>query len=175
MTTNQMTVAGALLLAFIGGCMYGKSSGGESEVSSTEETGSDEAATGGGRPVGSDADGGTRSGGGAASRNQRLVGNWRYTETYVSDGYSFVSDQFLTISADGTMEIRNGGAAGGGGGFTWEQTADDQAVTCEWRTQGNIIEVRGDGRDWTPMAEYEISGNTLMTTSQGERQLWERI
>lgn len=177
MSQTQMALVGALLLSFIGGCMYGRSSDGDSQTAAANEDSNDgegsdreQAGNGGGQSSG----GGAQSGGNA-SRDQRLVGNWRYTETYASDGYSFVSDQFMTISGDGTMSIRDGSAAGGGGDFTWDQPASGQAVSCEWRTQGNIIEVRGNGHDWTPMAEYEISGDTLMTTSQGERQIWERI
>ncbi len=182
MTTTQMTVAGAILVGFMGGFLFNRSDDDKSAATSSEQTASGEESmsedteTTRGTGERSTRGGGSRSSqSGDASREPRLVGDWRNTEMFVSDGISIVIDHFMTINADGTMEAHDGGAAGSFGDEPWEPERSDETVRCEWRTKGNVLEIRGEGRDWTPLAEYEVSAESLLTVANGERQLWERI
>jgi hypothetical protein len=174
MSNDNLALFVAVGVAVFGGFSLGRSS----DDKSAEKSGQVESAEGDDT---AEETRGTRSSGSQSSRSEgesrdsRLVGNWRYTETYVSDGISLVFDQFMTIEADGTMSVWDGAAAGGGSDFEYERPASEDVMTCEWRTKGNVIEIRSEGRDWTPLAEYEVNAESLLTVSSGERQLWNRI
>jgi hypothetical protein len=165
------------MIGFMAGFVFNRDSNDEKSASSltSQSAEGDERADSEGASQSRTSRGSESSQSGGTSRDSRIVGEWRYTETMVSEGITIVIDQFMTIEADGTMTVRDGKAVGNYGGEPWEPEPTNQSVTCEWRTNGNVIEIRGEGRDWSPLAEYEVNATTLMTTSQGERQIWERI
>lgn len=180
MTNKQWTIAFALMCGFVCGLLFSGDSD-ERPVAASAEASPEEAASSHGDQTAPRGTGERVSRSEEASRTEdatrdvRLVGNWRYTDTYASDGVSMAFDQFMTIEADGTMTVRDGAAAGGGGDVTWEEPASQQSYTCEWRTNGNTIEVRSEDRDWSPLAEYQVSDTNLLTVTNGDRQIWERI
>lgn len=159
MSTTYWTIAVALIIGFIGGCNYGRTGSEKPATLSSEQAESGDGPTS------------------ETSRDQRLVGDWRYTETHAdaSIGFSMAYDQFMTFHPNGTMEVREGGMAGGNGDFSFGDPASEQSFECEWRTRGNVIEIKAEGRDWTPLAEYEVNETSLLTVTDGSRQLWDRI
>lgn len=130
-------------------------------------------ATGGGQPQGGAA---PRAADGQ-NRDQRVIGHWRHTEVYSSDGFSFVSDTFLWVGPDGTYRMTSGGS----GASTQDASVmnDGGEVLSEgvWRTTGNQIEVQVAGdQTWYPAGSYIVDGTSLMITqADGSRKLYERI
>lgn len=107
------------------------------------------------------------------NRDARLVGNWLYTDSYVSGDFSMTSQYRLIVNADGTYlygdaKLAGGGNAGSvsssGGGYTRGQ----------WKTENGIIFIN-DGSGWQSYCKYYIENNSMMMTFEnGKRQVWKR-
>ena len=105
--------------------------------------------------------------------DQRLVGNWLYSESYTSDGFSFASQWRMIVNADGTYLYGDAKVAGGGGGVTGS-SGGGEMTRSKWKTENGIIYI-DEGYGWQPYAKYYLEGNSLMLTlGDGKRQVWKR-
>jgi len=105
----------------------------------------------------------------------RLIGNWRYTKVYTSNtpsrSFSYVSDRYMTLKADGScIESGQSGAStdrmstGISKGKTYYGT---------WSTQGKNIFLRwknGTPETWS----FIISGNDMLFKYGKTKKLWKR-
>jgi len=106
--------------------------------------------------------------------DQSLVGNWRYTESYVSGEFSFATDWHMQINADGSFLYGEGRTAGGGPNSSVDSgTGNVEKGT--WKTENQVIWVN-DGSGWLAYARYyRENGNLMLTFGNGKRQVWEKI
>jgi len=106
--------------------------------------------------------------------DQRLVGQWRYTDTYVSGEFSFATDYHMSLFADGTMTYREGRTAGGGPDASID-SGDSENTQLQWKAEGQIVYVNG-GQGWEYLAKYAVdNANLLMTYQNGSKKIWERL
>ncbi len=103
-----------------------------------------------------------------------LIGRWRYTNSYVSGEFSFATDYFMKINADGSLLYTDGRTAGGGPNSSID-SGDGDVYTVSWKAENKIIYLN-DGNGWQEYARYYQEGNNLMLTyMNGNKQVWERI
>ncbi len=116
----------------------------------------------------------TKPSGVKGNLDQRLVGNWRYTDTYVSGTFSFATDYFMQFNPDGTMLWTDGRTAGGGPDISMDSgTGDVHSAT--WKIENKIIWLDG-GNGWEHYAKYyEEKGSLLLTFQNGNKQVWEKL
>jgi hypothetical protein len=111
----------------------------------------------------------------AANIDQRLVGRWLNTETYVSGDVSFATDTWFILNADGTYEYGHKKTAGGGmaGSIVGER---GDAETGHWRAEDKQLLLRDPSTgNWTPVARYALDGGTMMLTyGNGNKKIWYR-
>ena len=105
--------------------------------------------------------------------DQRLVGNWLYTESYSSDGFSFASQWRMIVNADGTYLYGDAKVAGGGDGVSGSSGGGGM-TPGKWKTENSIIYI-DEGYGWQPYAKYYVEGYSLMLTfGDGKRQVWKK-
>lgn len=103
-----------------------------------------------------------------------LLGNWRYTESYVSGEFSFATDWHMQINNDGTFVYGEGRTAGGGPNSSID-SGKGREQTVKWKTEDQVIWLN-DGSGWQSFARYyRENGNLMLTFSNGKRQVWEKI
>ncbi|MBK9981530.1 MAG: hypothetical protein IPP15_03740 [Saprospiraceae bacterium] len=108
------------------------------------------------------------------THDQSLLGTWRYTESYVSGDFSFATDWFLWVNADGSFQYSDGRTAGGGSNSSIDSGNGD-VHNAKWKTENKSIFV-DDGNGWQFYAKYYKEDNNLMLTfGNGKRQVWEKI
>ena len=107
-------------------------------------------------------------------KDNRLVGSWRFTDSYVSGQFSFATDYHMEIHADGNFLYGKGRTMGGGPDSSIDsgESGYDQG---SWKAENGIMYVH-DGKEWYYYAKYYQEGNSLMLTYQnGNKQVWERL
>ena len=107
-------------------------------------------------------------------RESRLVGAWRFTQTYVSGTFTAVSETYMTLQADGRCQFGGGRAMAGGA-----DSGSGDVMPCFWKTQGDRIFTRSPepGSEWRDVARFAFSesGDAVMFYyTGGGRRLWER-
>lgn len=106
--------------------------------------------------------------------DQRLVGHWRYTYTYVSGEFSFATDYHMSLHPDGTMIYREGRTAGGGSDVSID-SGENEDTHLQWKTEGSTIYVDG-GNGWEYLAKFAVDNSTmLMTYQNGNKKVWEKL
>lgn len=106
--------------------------------------------------------------------DQRLVGNWRYTNAYVSGQFSFATDYFMQFNPDGTMLWTDGRTAGGGPDISMDSGTGD-VHSALWKIENKVIWLDG-GNGWEYYAKYyEENGSMMLTFNNGNKQVWERL
>lgn len=110
----------------------------------------------------------------------RLVGNWRYSKTYISGTFSSISVRNLSLNADGTCleggklfaGMTHQGSNGENiGSSNTEGTGAD--YVGRWRTEGKTIVMNwndGSSERW----EFIIEANSMLWKDGKTRKLWER-
>ena len=107
--------------------------------------------------------------------DQRLVGRWRNTQTYVSGDFTAATDTWFILNADGTYEY--GHAKTGAGGMSGSMVTDrSDAETGQWRAEDKQLLLRGSSsNEWTNVARYYIDRDTLMLVyGNGNKKVWYR-
>jgi hypothetical protein len=108
------------------------------------------------------------------SHDQRLVGGWRYTDTYVSGEFSAVSEWYLQINPDGTYRYGDGQVAGGDSGGFFESGGGSGASTGQWKTENGVVYIN-EGYGWQPYATYIVDSNSMLFKfDDGSKQLYNR-
>lgn len=116
----------------------------------------------------------SKPGGAAESRDQRLVGNWLYSESYTSGDFSMATQYRLIVKADGTYLYGDGKVAGGGDAGSVSSGDGGGYTQGQWKTESSIIYIN-DGTGWQPYCRYYIEGNSMMMTfDNGRKQIWKR-
>ena len=106
-------------------------------------------------------------------RDQRLVGGWRYTDSYTSGEFSAVSEYYLQIASDGTYRYGDGKVMGGDAGSSFD-SGQGGASTGQWKTENGVVYIN-EGYGWQPYASYIVDSNSMLFKFQdGSRQLWNR-
>lgn len=109
------------------------------------------------------------------TRDDRLPGLWRYTESYVSGEYSFATDYFIQFKSNGILLVTDGRTAGGGPTSSLD-TGDGDTHQGWWKTENKTLYTKEEGGQWTVYAKYYVEGNTMMFTfNNGNKQVWERL
>jgi hypothetical protein len=107
-------------------------------------------------------------------KDQKLVGSWRFTDSYVSGQFSFATDYHMEIHADGNFFYGKGRTMGGGPDSSID-SGESGYEQGSWKTENGIMYVH-DGKEWYYYAKYYQEGNSLMLTYQnGNKQVWERL
>jgi hypothetical protein len=106
--------------------------------------------------------------------DQRLIGNWRRTESYVSGEFSFATDWHLQINSNGTYIYGEGRTVGGGPDSSID-SGDGRSEKGQWKAENQFVWLY-DGERWQRYAKYYQEGNNLMFTfDNGSKQIWEKI
>jgi hypothetical protein len=110
-------------------------------------------------------------------RDPMLVGAWRYSKSYVSGGFSMVTEKYMQVRSDGTYSYGDGKVAGGGNSGSFNSGDGGDVVTGKWRTENGIIYIdEGGYGNWVPYSGYYVEGNRLMLKfSDGSKEIWERL
>lgn len=109
-----------------------------------------------------------------SNHDQNLLGTWRHTESYLSGDFSFATDWFLWINADGSFQYSDGRTAGGGTDASIDSGSGD-IHEAKWKTENKSIFVDW-GEGWQLYAHYYQENNNLMLTySNGKKQVWEKL
>lgn len=114
----------------------------------------------------------------ASELDNRLIGSWEHTETYISGTFSSVSQFFMHLKADGTYMYGNGRVMAGGDNAFGSASADTgNSGDYErgfWKASGGVIYVMEQGgNQWHPYSGYYIEGTTLMLKfNNGSKQIW---
>ena len=104
----------------------------------------------------------------------KLVGNWRYTDSYVSGQFSFATDYFMRFNQDGTMLWTDGRTAGGGPDISMDSGTGD-VHEAHWKIDSKVIWLNG-GNGWEYYATYYAEDQRMMLTfKNGNKQVWERL
>ena len=119
----------------------------------------------------------------AKNIDKSLIGNWRWTDIYLSGGFSSVSDTYLTLYPNGNF-TRTGrmvanntsydseGYIDGMAGFNSGLGADEYGT---WQTNGSVFNLQyANGH--VSSKEYEASHDCfLLKDDYDENQLWKKI
>lgn len=113
--------------------------------------------------------------------DQRLVGAWRYSKTYISGSFSSITVRNLVIKADGTC--LEGGrlmasmehADNGGNATGWSSADSGRGAEHRgrWHTEGKNIILRwsdGSSETW----RVYLEGNSMLWSQGKTRKLWKR-
>ena len=111
--------------------------------------------------------------GGAVQLDQRLIGGWRHTDTYVSGDFGAVSEWYMQLHADGTYRYGDGQMMGGDSNTSFD-SGQGSASTGRWKTEKDVVYIN-EGYGWQPYATYIVdSQSMLFKFSDGSKQLWEK-
>ena len=109
----------------------------------------------------------------AVQLDQRLIGGWRHTDTYVSGDFGAVSEWYMQLFANGTYRYGDGQMMGGDSNTSFD-SGQGSASTGRWKTEGDVVYIN-EGYGWQPYATYIVdSQSMLFKFSDGSKQLWER-
>jgi hypothetical protein len=110
----------------------------------------------------------------SAQLDQRIVGNWLYTDSYSSGEYSFASQYRMIVKGDGTYLYGDGKVAGGGPGVSGTGGGGSEMSPGKWKTENGIIYVN-EGYGWQAYAKYYVESSSMMLTfGDGSKQVWKR-
>lgn len=106
-------------------------------------------------------------------RDQRLIGGWRYTQSYTSGDFSAVSEWYMQLNADGTYRYGDGQVMGGGAGSSFD-SGQGGVETGQWKTENKVIYFN-EGYGWQPYATYIVDSNSMLFKfDSGSKELWDR-
>jgi len=107
----------------------------------------------------------------AENLDQRLVGRWRHTDTYVSGDFSAAMDLWFTLQSDGTYEYFKGAAAAANAETSLVNSAQGNVERGKWRAESKILYTSADGSgQWQPVGRYLVDDGRFMVN----KVVWER-
>lgn len=107
-------------------------------------------------------------------RDPALFGQWVNSDTYISGEFSGTTRTYVQLNPDGTVLYGGGSVTAGVGGVSGGSSGGDVTQGL-WRTENNLLYVRGAHTAWTLIGRYYIEGNrVLITAADGEREVWRR-
>jgi hypothetical protein len=106
-------------------------------------------------------------------RDERIIGGWRYTNSYVSGEFGAVSETYMQIFADGTYRYGDSQGAGGDARTSFG-SGGGGASTGQWKTKDKVVYIN-EGYGWEPYANYIVDPTSMLFKfDDGSKQLWER-
>jgi hypothetical protein len=113
------------------------------------------------------------------SRDQKLIGTWRYTEV-ISSGSgqfysSFSTDYFAKFNADGTVFVWTGKSAGGSQNATIDGNASAQVQRMQWFTTGKILYLVDPTTMEKSPVQYYAEANRIMLSNNKNKKVYQRI
>lgn len=110
--------------------------------------------------------------------DQRFVGTWIHTNTYVSDRFTAASDKHVQFQANGRFTYSKGPIVGGGNSGSFQSRSSGNSTHGKWKTQNKILYYLVDGKgNWEGYGRYSFTddGRTMMIVfDNGDKELWER-
>ncbi|MFT7486042.1 MAG: hypothetical protein ACI9F9_001895 [Candidatus Paceibacteria bacterium] len=112
----------------------------------------------------------------AGGQDAACVGSWISSSVYVSDGFSFASDSYLLLQADGVCTAGQS-TGGGGGGVLYRSGGVEYTSRGTWATKDGTMDMRWESGN-KPSHAYQIldvweSQDTLLWTTP-DRVKWKR-
>lgn len=104
----------------------------------------------------------------------RLVGTWRYSQSYTSGDFSMVTSYNFVLLPDGHFSYGSGGVQGGGDAGS---LGSQGGITNQgrWRTENDVL-LLNEGAGWQPYARFVVDAQQMMLIfGDDSRQLWQRI
>jgi hypothetical protein len=108
--------------------------------------------------------------------DSRLVSLWRYSTSYVSGEFTAVSEEFMSLDADGSCWL-GAGRAMAGDAATSGDSGRGARTPCEWRSADQVLYLRDPGGEWLSVGRYAVDdgeGVMLQYLPNGDRRLWYR-
>jgi len=106
-----------------------------------------------------------------ASVDQRLVGRWRHTDTYVSGDFSAAIDLWFVLNPDGTYEYFKGAVAAGGSHSSLVSGGRGDVLKGKWRTESKVLFTCPEGEGGFQQAgKYFVDEGRFMVN----KVVWER-
>jgi hypothetical protein len=111
----------------------------------------------------------------AANIDEALVGSWRFTDSYVSSGFSVATDYFMRFDGDGTVYVTDGRSAGGDANASFDSGSGD-VHQGTWKVENKVLYMNDGTSGWQPYATYYAEEYRMMLTyNNGKKQVWERL
>jgi len=113
------------------------------------------------------------------SRNQILIGTWRYTEV-ISSGSgqfysSFATDYFVKFNQNGSAQIWTGKSAGGTNGVTIDSAKPGTVQQAEWYTEGKLLYFVDPNTKSKSAISYYAEPNRMMLTKGNSKKVYQKI
>lgn len=113
------------------------------------------------------------------SRNQLLIGTWRYTEV-ISSGSgqfysSFATDYFVKFNQNGSAQIWTGKSAGGTNGVTIDSAKPGTVQNAEWYTEGKLLYFVDPGTKSKSSIIYYAEPSRMMLTKGNSKKVYQKI
>jgi hypothetical protein len=109
-------------------------------------------------------------------RDARLLGRWRYSQSYTSGQFTAVSEEFIEFGADGHCAY-GGGRVMAGDANTSGDSGRGSLSPCEWQAGQKQLQLREPGGAWRSAGRYDLDaerGVLLQYLPDGSRRLWYR-
>lgn len=112
---------------------------------------------------------------GRAEAPSPLVGVWSTQVIASTPGGSVTTQLFMELRSDGLLVDLGSRSIGGTGDVTADTGLSGGGESALWRTEGDILQASVDGRQWAPLARFELAGDRmLLDYYDGDRALWHR-
>jgi len=113
------------------------------------------------------------------SRNQLLIGTWRYTEV-ISSGSgqfysSFSTDYFVKFNQNGSAQIWTGKSAGGTNGITIDSAKPGTVQNAEWYTEGKLLYFVDPSTKSKSSIIYYAEPSRMMLTKGNSKKVYQKI
>lgn len=123
-------------------------------------------------------EGAAKSGSATGKLDQRFIGSWVNTNSYVSGDFSAASEQYVQFHPNGTFVHSSGRVVGGGNNGSFDSGASANTTRGRWQAQDRILYYLADGSNgWEAYGRYSFTedGRTMMFVfGNGNKELWER-
>jgi hypothetical protein len=104
--------------------------------------------------------------------DQRLVGKWRHTDTYVSGDFSAAIDLWFVLNSDRTYEYFKGSVAAGNSDSFVANGGHGDVTRGKWRTESKVLYTCPEGSEqWREAGKYFVDEGRFMVN----KVVWERI
>jgi hypothetical protein len=112
------------------------------------------------------------------SRDQNLIGTWRFTEILSSGSgeyrVSMSTDYFIQLNADGAAATWTGSSGGGSSDISFYDSESSNLAKSSWNTEGKALYLTDHKTKMKEGVYYYVEGNKMMLTGNKKR-VYERI
>jgi hypothetical protein len=112
------------------------------------------------------------------SRDQNLIGTWRFTEILSSGSgeyrVSMSTDYFIQLNSDGSAASWSGSSGGGSSDVSFYDSESSNLVKSSWNTEGKALYLTDHKTKMKEGVYYYVEGNKMMLTGNKKR-VYERV